>query len=108
MVALLLALVVLAAMGFMFILFLGWLVRTHHHASQYRQIVRLQEMSRQQVPAHVNNVQAPSSPQWRVKYKDKGKEKEVTVEGTTEAEALKKFVLSNSIGFGNIISSTRV
>ncbi len=100
MFALLLALLMLAAIGFGGILFLGWLIREHHHANQYRQIARLQAMTPYRAPVEI------SVPGWKITYKEKGKTDSVTIPVATEGEALSVFL--KTYGGRTIVSSVRV
>ncbi len=78
--------------------------REHRTAQKYRYLIRLHN-AMPLANVHTSNARGP---QWKVSYKEKGKIKNVTIEATTEGEALKKFTKEYSVGYGNIVEVVKL
>lgn len=84
--------------------FLAWAIREHLTARKYRYLIRLHET----MAANGAYNKVASGPSWKISYREKGKVKEVIIPATTEAEALKEFVKTNGIAYGNIVGSVKL
>lgn len=81
-----------------------WIVRQHEMAEKYKKLMKsraivIDALQSQQAPSS-----APTGPTWSVIYKDKGKTKEMTLEGATEDEVVKKIVKGKLIDLKSIVS----
>lgn len=101
MLAFVLALMLMGMTIMTVVTFLGWVLKEHRTAKKYRELVQLAELMPK---ASAHNT---GGPQWSITFKEGRKQRTVTVAGKTEAEAIKEFTKTYSVGYGNIISSVQ-